>query len=146
MNIKILFGTETGNAEEAANVISQKLNEASLSAEVLDMSKSSLEDIKNCDIALISTSTWGDGEAPTNAMTILESISAETNTEDLSGVKFAVFALGDSMYPNFCQAGEDFDNALSKLGAERIAELCKNEDDFYQNIAPWVEQIINAIK
>lgn len=145
MEIKVLFGTETGNAEEAATTIASKLKEANFEATVLDMSQISIEEIKSSEVILISTSTWGDGDAPSNAVEVLEQLNTSSDASLLSGVKYAVFALGDSMYPNFCQAGEDFDDAMKKLGAEQIVELTKNEDDFYQNISPWVESIVSKL-
>lgn len=146
MEIKILLGTETGNSEEAANSIANKLNDSGFTTKVIDMGSSSLEDIKSSEVTLIVTSTWGDGDAPSNAQDLLDNLNAENNSTLLSGIKYSVFALGDQMYPNFCQAGIDFDTALGKLGAERLLEVIKNEDDFLDNIPSWTENIINKLK
>lgn len=54
----------------------------------------------------------------------------------LSNIRFAVFALGSSAYPNFCAFGRYLDNMLADLGGERIMklttgdELCGQEQAF----------------
>lgn len=54
----------------------------------------------------------------------------------LSNVRFAVFALGSSAYPNFCAYGKYLDSVLGELGGERLAkisygdEMCGQEQAF----------------
>ncbi|XP_054711021.1 LOW QUALITY PROTEIN: nitric oxide synthase, salivary gland-like [Uloborus diversus] len=56
----------------------------------------------------------------------------------LSNVRFAVFALGSSAYPNFCSFGLYVDTMLGELGGERMVklgtgdELCGQEHSFIQ--------------
>jgi len=46
----------------------------------------------------------------------------------LSNVRFAVFALGSSAYPNFCSFGKFVDNILGELGGERLMRLVTGDD------------------
>ncbi|XP_071038207.1 nitric oxide synthase-like protein isoform X4 [Parasteatoda tepidariorum] len=60
----------------------------------------------------------------------------------LSNVRFAVFALGSSAYPNFCSFGRYVDSMLGELGGERMVkmgtgdELCGQEYTFSQ----WAQE------
>lgn len=51
-------------------------------------------------------------------------------------IRFAVFALGSSAYPNFCSFGKFVDNLLGELGGERLMkivlgdDLCGQEQEF----------------
>ncbi|KAG8182789.1 hypothetical protein JTE90_018662 [Oedothorax gibbosus] len=60
----------------------------------------------------------------------------------LSNVRFAVFALGSSAYPNFCSFGRYVDTMLGELGGERMVkvgtgdELCGQEHSFSQ----WAQE------
>ncbi|XP_044753718.1 nitric oxide synthase-like protein isoform X2 [Coccinella septempunctata] len=60
----------------------------------------------------------------------------EDNFGPLSNVRFAVFALGSSAYPNFCAFGQYVDNLLGELGGERLLkmstgdEMCGQEQAF----------------
>lgn len=59
---------------------------------------------------------------------ITSDIMSEDNFGPLSNVRFAVFALGSSAYPNFCAFGKYVDNLLSELGGERLMKLtCGDE-------------------
>lgn len=61
----------------------------------------------------------------------------------LSNIRFSVFALGSSAYPNFCAFGRYIDNVLAELGGERITklatgdELCGQEQAFNE----WAKKV-----
>lgn len=46
----------------------------------------------------------------------------------LSNVRFAVFGLGSSAYPNFCAYGKYVDKILADLGGERICKLTTGDE------------------
>jgi sulfite reductase (NADPH) flavoprotein alpha-component len=63
----------------------------------------------------------------------------------LSKLKYSVLALGDSAYPLFCKAGEDVDEQLNKLGANRIAPLQKCDVDYDVEAEEWFSKIISTL-
>lgn len=85
-----------------------------------------------------------------NQHTTRDSITTETYTEEmfgpLSNVRFAVFALGSSAYPNFCAYGKYVDNALGDLGGERLVkvsygdEMCGQEHAFRK----WAPEVFKV--
>ena len=64
----------------------------------------------------------------------------------LSNVRFAVFALGSSAYPNFCAFGKYIDNILGELGGERLMkmatgdEICGQEQAFRK----WAPEVFKV--
>lgn len=84
----------------------------------------------------------------------LRGSTTETFTEEtfgpLSNVRFAVFALGSSAYPNFCAYGKYVDNILGELGGERLMkisygdEMCGQEHAF-RKWAPDVFKVCWAL-
>ncbi|CAH1168649.1 unnamed protein product [Phyllotreta striolata] len=60
----------------------------------------------------------------------------------LSNVRFAVFALGSSAYPNFCAFGKYVDNLLGELGGERLMKLSTGDEMCGQEQAfkKWASQ------
>ncbi|KAK9297866.1 hypothetical protein QLX08_008617 [Tetragonisca angustula] len=62
----------------------------------------------------------------------LRGSTTDSQTEDtfgpLSNVRFAVFALGSSAYPNFCAFGRYVDNLLGELGGERLLKLAQGDE------------------
>ena len=71
MKVTIIYGTETGNSESLAR-----------EANVIDMEYVTVEQLKNGGALLIITSTWGDGEPPSNAETLYQAL--KNSSEDLS--------------------------------------------------------------
>ena len=62
-----------------------------------------------------------------NMWLIIHNFSADTALV-LGNVRFSVFALGSSAYPNFCAFGLFLDNILGDLGGERIHPLGKGDE------------------
>ena len=60
-NLLVLFGTETGNAEDLAFDAEKSSADYDLEAEVKGMDEVSLDDIKSCKRLIICCSTWGEG-------------------------------------------------------------------------------------
>ena len=65
----------------------------------------------------------------------------ETQEPDLSSVRFAVCALGDTGYPAFAQAGKDFDRLLEENGAARVLPRFEVDACFDESIAPFIELV-----
>jgi sulfite reductase (NADPH) flavoprotein alpha-component len=111
--INILFGSQTGNAQNLAGVISESLAHEGFESVVMDMGELEPESIYDMDFLMVVTSTYGDGEPPDNASEWMSYLKFSEEL-DLSHLKFAVLGLGDSYYPHFCQCAKDFDEYLSK--------------------------------
>lgn len=145
MSVKILYGTETGNSESLANQAFEVLKKNGIDSEVLNMEDVSLNDLKGYKNVLIITSTWGEGDAPSNAADLLEELNSEQSSP-LTELSYAVFGIGESIYDNFCQAAIDFDEILYKLGGERLEEVQKSEDDNEANLDKWINCLITKLK
>jgi nitric-oxide synthase, brain len=64
----------------------------------------------------------------------------------LSNVCFAVFALGSSAYPKFCNFGKTVDKILGDLGGERLLEVSCG-DEMYgqeQQFHSWASNIFHV--
>ena len=57
----------------------------------------------------------------------------------LDGVRFAVLALGDTAYANFCGVGKAIDARLEELGASRAADRVDLDLDYAKQAAEWTE-------
>ncbi|ETN60994.1 hypothetical protein AND_007366 [Anopheles darlingi] len=64
----------------------------------------------------------------------------------LSNVRFAVFALGSSAYPNFAAFGKYLDNILGELGGERILKLATGDEICGQEQAfrKWAPEVFKV--
>ncbi|HCC19919.1 MAG TPA: sulfite reductase subunit alpha, partial [Verrucomicrobiales bacterium] len=84
-------------------------------------------------------STWGEGEPPETAETFYNELMSTDLS--LAGLEFAVCALGDTSYEQFCQTGKDVDARLEKLGAKRITERVDCDVDYDESYAGWNKNV-----
>lgn len=144
MNITLLYGTETGNAEMLAEDIMAEL-EAEHDVECSNLADFAPDAFDAARLYLIVCSTYGDGELPSSARPFAEKIEAAA--PDLSGVHFAVFGLGDSEYEEtFNNGGKLMAGLLSKHGATQIGEHITHDasgSDMAEDLAfPWAARIV----
>lgn len=142
--IYILYGTETFNAQGCAEQAGETLTGQGYAAEVLDMDDFDLDALPSAKVVLIITSTFGDGEPPSNAVDLYEALM-EDDAPALPGVSFSVCGLGDSSYDQFCQCGKEFDERLAALGARRIAPRQDCDVEFEDPFEEWLGQVISAL-
>ncbi len=128
----ILVGTETGTAEDVADELAEALSEAGMGVGIHDMEDVGPGVVDPGKALIICTATHGDGELPDNSVDFYEAV--EDEGPDFSGVSFAVLALGDSAYADFCEAGKIWSGFLKGLGATEVVERheidgCPEDDD-----------------
>lgn len=140
----ILYGSQTGNAEALAYQCAEQAQNYGMAAEVCDMSALSAEDLPAMERLLLITSTYGEGEMPDNAQ-VLWAETAEDSAAQLTKVYFAVLALGDSGYDDFCEAGKLWDARLEALGGQRIAARVDCDTDYDTPAQQWFAQVLPII-
>ena len=139
--IYVLYGTETYNAEGLAQRTVESLVAAGYATELWDMDDVETDDFSAMRTVLIITSTFGDGEPPSNAEALHRFVTSEYQGS-LSQMRFSVCALGDREYPHFCQCGKDFDQRLEALGAQRIASRVDCDVDYEDSWNQWLDSVI----
>ncbi|XP_043233654.1 nitric oxide synthase-like protein [Amphibalanus amphitrite] len=74
------------------------------------------------------------------------SVYSEAPAGSLANVRFAVFALGSSAYPKYCQFGKDVDSLLGHLSGERIEPVaCGDElNGQEQSFKEWAADVFKA--
>lgn len=143
--ILILYGTVTGNAEICANQAAERLKEAGCPAEVKDIFDVQPHEVQKETTLLICISTYGEGDPPDAGVPMWEGLVRDGNY-DLCGLRFSVLGLGDSGYEKFCQCGKDFDAALERQGAQRIATRVDADVDYKEPCAAWIESVVTGLK
>lgn len=142
--VVILWGSETGTAEGLADMAASRLSEGGTPARSVSMADLKLADLAGFAKVLIITSTWGDGEPPSNGIEMWEALQKEK--VDLGSTYFSVCGLGDTAYPQFCQCGKDFDAGLEKLGAKRIHPRVDCDLDYEKPFEKWLEGVSKALQ
>lgn len=130
-NIHILVGTVTGKALRAAEVISAVFSEHHRSTV---FSMPSIEQITDdvADVLIVVTSTCGKGQLPPN-MALLHS-QLQAQPVFIPDKRFAVVALGDSSYGDYCQGGAIMEAQMLELQAQALCE--RFNIDGYEHFIP----------
>ena len=141
----IIFGTETGNAEDLAVEISNIANKHGLTGKVMDMEDVSMRDLSSSKRLIVSVSTWGEGEQPDNAQELYDEIKA-SDIGSMEGVSYAVLALGDTAFELFCESGKEWDRILEEKGGIRVNERIDCDTDYYDYVDEWIESTIGIMR
>lgn len=146
MQIAVLYGTETGNAEMLAEDIAAHLSDHD--ASVTNLSDFDPADFDRGTVYIVVCSTYGDGELPASAQPFAERMAVQA--PDLTGIRFAVFGMGDSEYPEtFNFGGKRIEALLTDAGAERLGQRVTHDasgSDMADDLAlPWVDDILTTV-
>lgn len=144
LDVHVLYGTETGNAEEIAETFETKLKSQNLNVHLWDMDDFPRDSLPEVEHLFIICSTQGVGEPPINALDLYDYLHGD-DAPQLDQVNFAVLALGDQDFPDFCQAGKDFDHILGQLGANRVADRVDCDFDYEETAEQWITNMIELL-
>lgn len=139
--LTLLYATESGNAEGVAADAKKAATRLGFSAKLADMADVMPADLAKAENLLVVASTWGEGDPPERAAAFYEALMAD-EAPRFDGLNFAVLALGDSSYVNFCETGKRIDARLEALGAARIADRVDCDLDYDAPAASWAERAL----
>ena len=142
--VDILIGTQTGNAEGLAEEMAMALGGAGAQARMHQLDDVEMDALAEMENVLMIASTYGEGEMPDNGHLFWEALESETAPR-LEATKFAVLALGDTAYDEFCAAGKMLDKRFEQLGAERIHARVDCDVDYEDLAAEWSAGVMEVL-
>ncbi|MDN3700599.1 FMN-binding protein MioC [Vibrio artabrorum] len=116
--IHIITGSTLGGAEYVGDHLHDLLK--TQGAEITLHNQPEYDNIPQHGTWLLVTSTHGAGDFPDNIKPFIDALTQQS--PDLSQVRFAVVALGDSSYDTFCLAGKLIHSQLKELCAQPISD------------------------
>ena len=142
--VTIVYASESGNGERLAADLAKLARKRGLKPTVVDMADLDVATLASARRLVVIAATWGEGEPPARAAASYAALMGESAPR-LDGVAFAVLALGDTAYVEFCAIGKAIDARLEALGGKRVAERADLDLDFAEPAARWIEGAVTAL-
>lgn len=138
---KIVYASMTGNTEEIADIVADKLKDLGHEVEVDECTTVDAADFADADMAIVATYTYGDGDLPDEIVDFYEDLA----DVDLSGKIFGVVGSGDTFYDYFCKSVDEFEEQFALTGATKGANSVKvdlaAEDEDIANLEAFAEEM-----
>ncbi|KAI1714640.1 FAD binding domain-containing protein [Ditylenchus destructor] len=151
-SLLILFGSETGTAQDAAETVWREARQRRVPARVMAFDDYDIQMLPKEIFVIFIVATSGQGELPTNMRQNwrrLLSKKLQPNSY-LAKVNIAVMALGDSSYQKYNFAGKKVYRRLIQLGANAARELGLADDQHPLGVdgafEPWKTDLWNGIE
>lgn len=133
----VAFASQTGLSEELARATAQALQAGGLPVRLCELAAVEPGDLSGR--ALFVVSTTGEGDAPDNARRFIRDVMS--TEPDLSRLAYAVLALGDATYAQYCAFGRSLDAWLARNGGARLFDTVEVDDGEAAALRHWQSQL-----
>ena len=150
LRLEVRYGSETGNARDAAERCGRRARARGLPARVAPLVPGALDGASGGLPVVLFVSTTGQGECPQAARAFWRGLLRRSLAADhLAGTRFCVFGLGDSGYPSFNVMALKLERRLQQLGAERFVQTGLGDDQhpvgYSGALEPWLAGLWRAL-
>lgn len=142
--LTILFASESGNSEKLASDVAKLARKNGFKPKIVDFFDLDVASLASEKHVVAIAATWGEGEPPARAMRAYGELMGD-GAPRLDGIDFAVLALGDTSYAEFCAIGKALDARFEALGAKRAYERADLDLDFDKPAAEWIKNTLKAL-
>ena len=145
--LTILYGSQTGTAQDVAEGLGRSAERYAIDATVCAADDVEPSRLPQLALLVVVCSTTGDGATPDNMKTIYRSLLRKSLPAGwLSAVRFAIFGLGDSSYAKYNAVARRLWVRLQQLGASPLLPAPGLGDDQEQlgydaALQPWSESL-----
>jgi sulfite reductase (NADPH) flavoprotein alpha-component len=143
-SVLVSFASQTGFAEQLAWQTARALHAAGVPARLLPLGQVTALDLAGAARALFIASSYGEGDPPDAATLFARRVMAAAPGAPplaLGGLHYALLALGDRSYAQFCGFGRRLDAWLSGQGARPLFERIEVDNADPAALTAWRHQL-----
>lgn len=133
------FASQSGFAEQLAWQSAGQLQAAGIPVRVEPFSRIDAASLGQARNALFVVSTFGDGEAPDSAQGFERKVLG--SAQALDQLSYAVLALGDRQYQQFCGFARRVNTWLGQQGARSLFDSVEVDGDDHAALQRWQRQL-----
>ena len=137
--IIIAYASQTGFAAELAGRTAQSLKTSGTNVHIASLRELQPASLSEATQALFVVSTTGEGDAPDAAAGFVRDVMSTSAT--LATLRYAVLALGDREYRNFCAFGHRIDRWLRHQGAQPLFDVVEVDNGDEGALRHWQHQL-----
>ncbi|MEH3104661.1 MAG: sulfite reductase flavoprotein subunit alpha [Sphingomonas phyllosphaerae] len=131
----VAFASQTGAAERIARLTARALPDAA----ALPIAALDAPTLARAERLFVVASTYGEGEPPDAARGFPRTIGG--SPPDLTHLSYAVLALGDRQYRDYCAFGHRVDRWLHGAGAARLFDVIEADGEDADAQRQWQQQL-----
>jgi sulfite reductase (NADPH) flavoprotein alpha-component len=135
----IAFASQTGFAAELASRTAQSMQAAGAPVLLASLHDIDEQALRNAKSALFVVSTTGEGDAPDPAAGFVRNVLDSAIA--LKQLNYAVLALGDREYDNYCAFGHRLDQWLRHQGAKALFDVVEVDNGDEGALRHWQHQL-----
>jgi sulfite reductase (NADPH) flavoprotein alpha-component len=132
--VPVAFASQTGTADELAHRTARELTQGGLASGAVDLRHLGRAELERAERMLFVVSTTGEGDAPDSAAAFRDVMGAPAL---LSHLRYAILALGDRGYAQYCAFGFALDAWLKSSGARPLFDLVDVDDGDPAALRHW---------
>jgi flavodoxin I len=128
VKIALVYNSKTGNTEELVQILFRLFLKKNIDVALYRIEQFPLMELSQFDGFVLGTYTWGDGEIPFEMIDLYH----ELEIQDVKHMITGIVGTGDSGYPKFCGAVDEFRDMLyvqTKLAVTLKVELSPQRQD-----------------
>ena len=147
MQVTILYGSQTGNAEHISKHLQQEIEAIGVTSVVVPLEKYELVDWSGLNVFVVSST--GDGDSPDHSLPFYRWLRKLKKMEkhELQGQKYCLLGLGDTNYTNFNGNALKTIKILKEMKMETIFrnDLADDAVGIESVVDPWIDDILTFI-
>lgn len=140
--VLVTWASQTGFAQQLAERTTEALRAAGIAVKLRPLDKVDCALLAASDRMLLVASTTGEGDPPDHALTFLNRVMREKPA--LSHLHYAVLALGDRSYTQFCAFGHQLGDWLRQQGAHPLFDTVEVDNADPASLRHW-QQLLGQL-